>query len=510
MLYKTIVPDAAQLGQNPVQILKISNRGLDKTAAMQKRAAAFTDIIADIQPMQKKAYLHVITTGAYQAFGPQRNGDSFNQDYLTIHPPLAKTASAKTIQLDGGLKKYHDSSYTSGKAKVYQQHQTQQQGAEASGIVKCARYNNNMHRGQLLIEVDADKWAQRLNKRASGQDIYLSIGCSEDHDVCSVCGNIAHTLKQHCDHVNMHKLAVYQDGTRCCMFNDAPSFYDISGVNVPADPIAFVLRKVASGVPAQKAVSAARYMVGTRAPMVMNKAASTLSKLSKMQKALVCKLSDDPIFEDQDQAVEDFIKAVQNYPADQIISSCNRKAILLSPKMLFKIIGKQTDQSDLFNMFADSCPCCGKNLMQDMQKDDLFANQLRDGSFDSIMPVDLNLDRILESFMPHFGVSRPAINGKAIRITIRIGSKPMEEKDQTKLIKAMQSQQRDQSQGSINKIKFVTNDHMNQQDQQSIQKKASLVNDQFRRTYARYVLSFAQRNSQDTCNLALQKIARYK
>lgn len=507
MLYKTIVPDAMQLGQNPVQILKISSKGLDKTAAMQKRAAAFTDVIANIQPVQKKAYLHVITTGAYQAYGSQRNGDAFNQDYLTIHPPLAKTASAKTIQLDGGLKKYHDSSYTSGKAKVYQQHQTQQQGAQASGIVKCARYNDNMHRGQLLIQVDAQKWAQRLNKRASGQDIFLSIGCSEDHDVCSVCGNIAHTLKQHCDHVNMHKLAVYQDGTRCCMFNDAPSFYDISGVNVPADPIAFVLRKVASGAPTQKVIAASRYMVGTRPPMVLNKAASMLNKLSKMQKALICKLSDDPIFQDRDQAIQDFLKAVQNYPADQIISGCNRKAILLSPKMLFKIIGKQTDQRELFNMFADSCPCCGQHIMQDMQKDDLFASQLRDGSFDTITPVDLNLDRILQSFMPQFGVSRPAINGKAIRITIRIGSRPEQEKDQTTIVKAMESQQRDQS---PNTIRFVDNKHMDDNAQQSVQKKASLINDQFRRTYARYVLSFAQRNSQDTCNLALQKIARYK
>lgn len=31
------------------------------------------------------------------------------------------------------------------------------------------------------------------------------------------------------------------------MINDAPRFYDISGVNVPADKMAFVIRKVASG-----------------------------------------------------------------------------------------------------------------------------------------------------------------------------------------------------------------------------------------------------------------------
>ena len=42
MLYKRIVPQASDFGgQDPVQILKISSKGLDKTASMQKRAAAF-------------------------------------------------------------------------------------------------------------------------------------------------------------------------------------------------------------------------------------------------------------------------------------------------------------------------------------------------------------------------------------------------------------------------------------------------------------------------------------
>lgn len=42
MLYKTIVPNSQDLqGETPVEILKVSSKGLDKTASMQKRAAAF-------------------------------------------------------------------------------------------------------------------------------------------------------------------------------------------------------------------------------------------------------------------------------------------------------------------------------------------------------------------------------------------------------------------------------------------------------------------------------------
>lgn len=80
-------------------------------------------------------------------------------------------------------------------AKVYQEHQTEREGAKASGFVKAARYNHNMHRGELLIAVDTDKWRRRLDKKANGQDIFLSIGAELPFDICSVCHNKAHTLK---------------------------------------------------------------------------------------------------------------------------------------------------------------------------------------------------------------------------------------------------------------------------------------------------------------------------
>lgn len=72
---------------------------------------------------------------------------------------------------------------------------------------------------------------------------------------------------------------VLSDGTKIGMINDAPKFYDISGVNVPADQMAFVLRKVASGDSAAKAIEAARFQA-TRLPMSLSKAARLLGKLA--------------------------------------------------------------------------------------------------------------------------------------------------------------------------------------------------------------------------------------
>lgn len=68
------------------------------------------------------------------------------------------------------------------------------------------------------------------------------------------------------------------------MLNDTLSFYDISGVNVPADRMAFVIRKVASGSPADNAIVQARLDLAVRKPLPLGKVASALNKLSAIEK----------------------------------------------------------------------------------------------------------------------------------------------------------------------------------------------------------------------------------
>jgi hypothetical protein len=179
-------------------------------------------------------------------------------------------------------------------------------------------------------------------------------------------------------------------------------------------------------------------------------------------------------FTDSDEAKDDFILKVKNYPSDEVIDSCNRKGILLSPEMLFKILSNDCEnEDDAIVLKSCSDDDCGDMscMMQEFAEDDDQNTELLDGSFDQHLPADLNLDRILEEFLPEFGTSNPAIQAKVIRITIT--SKPKKN-----------SQKKE---ASLNKY----------------------AQDALRRTYARYLISFAEQNDDASCMNALMKIAAY-
>lgn len=475
MINKQVLPESFDFGMPSVEIVNVGSKGLDKTA-MVKRASAFDDILDKIEKRANRTYLHVITTGAFEKFAANQNADSWNGDYLDWEFPYPEDPMKKTAHFDGGLKKYHDDTYMKGGA-VYQEHQTKTAGVDPSGEIIAARYNPDMYRGELLIAVDNDKWRDRLQKKASGHDIYLSIGASVPYDTCVLCGRQAKTASEHCDHFKKHRGQLFECGKTASVMNDKPSFYDISGVNVPADKIAFVLRKMAStDKNFNKTASVKPIMpdeIVTRPPMLLTKAASLLAKLAEMEKKIEGIIEGDKdvdleAFRDDDDAKKDFVLRVENYPADEVIDSCNRKGMLLSPGMLFKILGHDLEDDNLLSKCDDTC--CGDTtcIMQDLDNDDDKNTELLDGSFDQHMPADLNLDEILNKFLPEFGTSDGAINAKIIRITIS----PRTKKEQTK------------------EASF------NAQSQQAL-----------RRTYARYLVSFAERNDDQTCFNALMKVA---
>ena len=475
MFNKRIQPESFDFGMPSVEIIDTYSKGLDKTA-MEKRASAFDDVIEKLEPKKNRAYLHVITTGAMETYQSNRNGDSFNESNLHIEFPEPENPKYASYDSDGGLKKYHNKSYME-KAAVYQEHNSKKE--EPSGEIVAARYNDDMHRGELIIAVDTNKWARRLEKKASGQNIYLSMGCLVPADRCLRCGRVAKTASEHCDHFKHHRLEVGEDGVQNSVLNDSPEFYDISGVDVPADKIAFVLRKVASGDMAKEASLEAVSAYGTRRPMLLTKAASVLSKLSKLEKRIDAmvqgdsKKDDDPEFEDDPEEQSRFIISVQKFPADEIIDATNRKGILLSPSMLFKLMAKDSDDPESVKALAecddDSCGDCS-SMMRELEDDENVNDSLLDGMFDQHFIPDLNLDNVLESFMPSLGMTNPAVGARSIRIIIT-GRKPKRQ-----------------------------------------HKKASLrpqASEALRRTYARYLVSFAAQNDEATCMNALRKIAKY-
>ena len=477
MLHKQTLPESFDFGVPSVDIIGVGSKGLDKTA-MVKRASAFDDVLEKLEKKANRTYLHVITTGAFEKYGANANGDGWNGDSFDLDIPDPEDGKTKIIKLAGGLSKYHDDTYMKDGA-VYQEHQTKSAGVDPSGEVVCARYNPMMKRGELIIAVDTDKWARRLQKKANGQDIYLSIGASVPYDICTICGRHAKTASQHCEHFTKHRGQLYDCGKIACVMNDKPDFYDISGVDVPADRIAFVLQKVASGSTVKEASAESYSSFGIRRPMLLTKAASILHKLSKIEKQIQGiieggQAKDLDVFDDSDEAKKDFIIAVENYPGDEVIDSCNRKGILLSPEMLFKLLGRDCENEDDKELL---CTCdddsCGDMscMMQELEDDEDSRNEiLQDGSFDQVMPADLNLDSILEKFIPEFGMSDPAIQSKSIHIIIT--SRPKREKEQTK-------------KAAFNKY----------------------AQEALRRTYARYLISFAAQNDDATCTNALMKIA---
>ena len=246
-------------------------------------------------------------------------------------------------------------------------------------MIVAAKYNDDMHRGELLIAVDNDKWSDRLEKKASGQDIFLSMGCTVSYDICTACHRMAKTASEHCDHFKHQRCQTLEDGTQCSVINDAPRFYDISGVDVPADRIAFVLRTVASGEQTKEAKLEAVSVRMPRKPMLLTKSAVLLNKLSKMEKQIEGLIegdkSDDEesaAFRDDEDAEKDFTLRVKNFPADEVIDSSSRKGILLSPSMLFKLLGKEIDGDvgeALCDCDDDSCGDCSA-MMRELEDDE--------------------------------------------------------------------------------------------------------------------------------------------
>lgn len=221
MLYKTIHTGSYDFGIQPVSLVDIHSRGVDKSW-MQKRAAALGTEASQIQAEPGRSVLHIIAMGSTQDYGPNRNADGFTR---------------------GTLRSRHNTFVKNG--HVYKHHKNKDP-QKASGEVKSSAFNEPMKRVELLIGVDEDKWATELEKVANGEDVPFSMACRVPFDSCSICGNRAPTREDYCGHMKKMAGQILSDGRQVYVDNPNPTFFDISGVFRPADRIAYHLQKVAS------------------------------------------------------------------------------------------------------------------------------------------------------------------------------------------------------------------------------------------------------------------------
>jgi len=117
---------------------------------------------------------------------------------------------------------------------------------KSKGDIMFAHFNPRMHRVELIVRIDRDK-APKIASDIDNDKMWdVSMGCKVPYDVCSICGNVAKTTNDYCDHIKYHKGEVLPDGRKVYMINKKPRFFDISFVYIGADRTAKSLKKVAS------------------------------------------------------------------------------------------------------------------------------------------------------------------------------------------------------------------------------------------------------------------------
>lgn len=187
-----------------------------------KTASVAEEWARSIQPKQGKTYILVLAMGASEFYGPNRNGDAFRESEL---------------------RKTHKTFETN--AHVYKSH-VNKDPAKAYGKVVKSFYNDDMHRVELVLEIDNAKAPDVVEKINSGQSVAVSMGCKIKFDVCSICGNKAPTRADYCTHLRNELNKIYPDGRVVCADNPNPNFFDISIVWRPADKTGYMLKKIAS------------------------------------------------------------------------------------------------------------------------------------------------------------------------------------------------------------------------------------------------------------------------
>lgn len=249
--YKSILPDGFDFpeGTRTATLLDGMSVGMGFVRPVAKTASAVETYVKALKPEKDHSYVHLISVGAQEFYGPNKRGDSFNEGSRVYCPPEPYCPEAREVVLEGGLKEFHDPTFIAN-GKVYEEHRSiiADPSNKPKGEVVFAVYNEPMHRGELIVRLPNREWSRDLDRLAHDKPLFFSMGCLTATDVCSVCGKRTSPAdsQSRCDHLKNDLLSYMEDGTQVHAITDHPIFYDISRVANPADKIAFSLAKVAS------------------------------------------------------------------------------------------------------------------------------------------------------------------------------------------------------------------------------------------------------------------------
>lgn len=210
-------------------------------------------------------YLHINAMGAGEYYGSNKNGDYFPEEQLKKYH--------KTFESDGYIYRHH----------------INKDPAKSLGRVIFSVYNDRMHRVELIAKVSKELGAEIESNILAGIYPLTSMGCKTPFDVCSICGNKAHTRAAYCEHISGGINRLLPDGRKVMALNLGPlKFFDLSLVLRPADVTSSVLAKVAHACQAVLSVDMAAAEGLTARDEKLVKSAEVLKKaaLRKMSELI--------------------------------------------------------------------------------------------------------------------------------------------------------------------------------------------------------------------------------
>ena len=369
-----------------------------------------------IQIRPNHAYMFVISLGSGEYYSHNENADYYPEKegkVVTFSEPVGP----KQMTLGKGIKERHESFSAIG--KVYRHHHTKQtHGSPPLGNIPWDRYNEQMHRGELIIELPTKEWEKELHLHESGTPLMWSQGSGVPFDACSRCGHLfdGEKVSKRCVHSSKERLCIGPDGLPNMIYCPDPVFFDISYVgNNPAAKIAFGLLKLAEaedeglpgvGVDCGGPADAFRrvYCVSLRpredvlSRLVLAEKDVSDDMVPGIQQALL----PDP------QQDADFVKVCQEADLNEVVPSLIRTKIVLTPTQWYRIfMSNQQGEPSGVSGFLGALPSVFDRVSREPDKGFL--------SDTSYLPVTHSSPTIMRQLEPH---AQALSAGPQIKITV--------------------------------------------------------------------------------------------
>lgn len=395
-------------------------KGALDRGSLKKRASIFDAEYDKFERKPKHTYIHLISVAAGEHYGPNSRADFYNGESYKHDFPCPENGGPSFIILKPGLSATHNKTFMEH-GGVYTEHFSSLDGAKPQGYIVKAAINPEMKRGELIIGVETEKWADDIHKLESGTPLKFSIGASAPYDICSICGHVTTTEDGHCDHYKQMPGEFMADGSQVYVISDNCLFHDISRVKNPAEKIAFSIRKVASGRGARFTEPA----IGPANPGVIRalcKSASAKSrfdmllKLAAIEKEITAQATAGTL----DPLLMKLLKKWREHKGkghskkascslsgflnranpEQIINSCHSNGYIMTPEEFVDLMLPETDRIT-YGIDGESISNCLPGMLSDILHSTEADNFCNDTTYECLTPchktTDAEISRYCES-----------------------------------------------------------------------------------------------------------------